>query len=292
MLTLTIRHAAPMPLEATLRLRKAWRRTRQRGSVQRLWKDHVTASVRAVEIPDGKHGWHPHLHVLVLSTVWSDDDMKIVRDTWKAMVTRELGAECCPDDEHGAYWSRGGDDTYLAKLGLEVTGAAKKNSAWMHADTANERYSVARRVFAHDERARIFAQGDRARARFREYEAATKGCRAIELDDRAASLARVGETLRLAGEAGASGDAGVHAPVYEIPMTGILETVLGPLSLMRALGVLERDDRSIFSDVLEVAARAPPHAGEAAVRSWLDEQIAVRFAAWPRNATGHFCATS
>jgi hypothetical protein len=49
--------------------------------------------------------------------------------------------------------------------------------------------------------------------------------------------------------------------------------------MMRALYLLERSDRSIFREALDVAARAPPtaEAGELAVRAWLEERIAVLF---------------
>lgn len=282
LLTLTIRHRSAMALAHTLQLRKAWRLTRQRGTVQRLWKSHVAASIRAIEVPDGKHGWHPHIHIAILTSEWSDADIQTLRATWNAMVTRTLGAECCPDDEHGLHVSRDWKDTYLTKLGLETTGAAKENSAWGHAHAAGERYAVARRMLVRDERARIYEQGDRRRARFREYEAATKGCRAIELDDRATALARAGAQTRIAGGPVEQAPKDVvSSPSYEVDMGRVIETTIGAMSMMRALVVLERaGDRCIFSEALHVAARAPPYGAGAALRGWLDERIAVRFTAW------------
>lgn len=293
MLNLTVRHRAGMALADLLRLRQAWRKTRQRGSVQRLWKARVAASVRAVEVTDGSNGWHPHLHVAILTTEWSAADELLVLRTWQAMVTKVLGAECCPDDEHGLRISRDWKDSYLAKLGLETTGVAKKNGPWAHADAAGERYAVARRMHARDERARIYGQGDRSRARFREYEAATKGCRAIELDDRATALARAGEQARIAAERGPhEDDRKVSAPSYEVDMSGIIETTIGAVSMMRALHLLERvGDRCILLEALEVAARAPPYGAEAALRSWLDGLIAVRFAPWEAPPTGNSSLT-
>jgi hypothetical protein len=282
MLTLTLRHNARLPLSTLLRgLRKAWRRCRQSGAIQRICKTRVAASVRAVEVTDGRNGWHPHLHVLVLTSEWSIAERERLSDKWCEMVTRELGVECTPTTEHGTHWSRTVDDKYLAKLGLETTGASKKNAAWSHAQMAKERYEVARRVFSREERARIYEDGDRSRARFREYETATKGCRAIELDDRAAALARKGEALRLADdETLVREDQGERAPSYEVDMTAIIDTLAGPLSMMRALRFLERSDRCVFAEVLDVAARAPPHGAGVAVRSWLEEQTALRFATW------------
>lgn len=270
-----------MSLADLLRIRKAWRKTRQRGSVQRIWKARVAASVRAVEVTDGKNGWHPHLHIAVLTSEWSDDEALLVLRTWQEMVSRELGVECCPDDAHGLRISRDWKDAYLTKLGLETTGAAKVNGPWAHAQAAGERYAVARRMLSRDERARVYEQGDRSRARFREYEAATKGCRAIELDDRATALARAGAQTRIAGGPTTEPKEVIAAPSYEVDMTRVIETTLGAMSMMRALRALESaGDRGIFSEALNVAARAPPYGADAALRGWLDELFAVRFTAW------------
>lgn len=283
MLTLTVRHSDAMGLAELLRgLRKAWRRTRQSGSVQRLWKLHVAASVRAVEITRGKNGWHPHLHVLILVDGWPTWEPSMLVETWQTMVARELGSDCTPDDEHGLRWSNDVDDRYLAKLGLEMTGAAKENSAWALAEAASALYAVARRLRDRDARMLAYAEGDQSRAIFQEYETATKGCRAIELDDRAARLARQGEAARLAtdGVRVPDNDEMQHpAPAYEISMGGSVQSDAGPLSVMRALRILERDERNILHAVLCVAARAPPDpvAAELAVRAWLERRLAVRF---------------
>ena len=72
MLTVTLRHDGS---ESLLSLRKgvmrAWRRCRQSGTVQRLWKRHVCASVRSIEVTYGENGWHPHLHLVILTTEWT-----------------------------------------------------------------------------------------------------------------------------------------------------------------------------------------------------------------------------
>jgi hypothetical protein len=294
LLTLTIRHSREMALAHTLGLRKAWRKTRQRGSVQRIWKKNVAASIRAIEVKDGeKNGWHPHIHMAILTTDWSDAEAILVRDAWKELVTRELGADCCPDDAHAMVLSREWKDTYLTKLGLETTGTAKGMGPWAHAQAAAESYATAQRLFSREERARVYEKGDRSRARFREYEAATKGCRAIELDDRAAALAQAGERERCDPDY-TKQDELRAAPSYEVDMTRVVETTIGAMSMMRVLRVLERAGaRSIFSEALDVAARAPPYGADAALRAWLDEQVAVRFTAWRATpATGHSSLTS
>jgi hypothetical protein len=290
MLGITIRHAREMALAPLLKgIRRAWRRTRQRGSVQRVWKAKVAASIRAHEVTDGKHGWHPHMHIALLASELSEDDRKLITKTWREMVTRELGAECCPSDEHAVWFSRVWKDDYLAKLGLETSGVAKDNGPWAHASAAGERYSVARRMHAHDERARVYGQGDRSRARFREYESATKGCRGIELDKRASALARGGEQSRIATGPVQKEEEAPRSPSYEINMSEVIDTAMGRASMMRVLFRIEAaGERSVFLQALTVAARAPPYAARAALRSWLDELIAVRFAAWPSPpATGN-----
>lgn len=180
MLTLTVRHHAGDALAPLLDgLLKAWRACRQQGAVQRVWKSSVLASIRAVEITHGVHGWHPHLHVLINSDEWSDEARATLLATWRRIVAATLGPAYMPDEEHAIRWSpaiRGaGDALYLAKLGLEMTWGAKKAR------------NGSRGVW---ELARAATRGDRrACALWLEYEAATKGRRALELDDRAAALA-------------------------------------------------------------------------------------------------------
>src|SRR5277367_237769 len=65
MLSVTFRHYAGMRLK-WLRdcLMRAWRRCRQNGYVQRIFKNRVEASARAFEVTHSfENGWHPHLHI-------------------------------------------------------------------------------------------------------------------------------------------------------------------------------------------------------------------------------------
>lgn len=63
---LTIRHGADQSLEEVFRaLSQAWRRMVSHRAVKKLlrgWDWH-----RSVEITYGQHGWHPHIHLLLLS---------------------------------------------------------------------------------------------------------------------------------------------------------------------------------------------------------------------------------
>lgn len=184
MVTVTLRHRNGMSLRALHGgLMKAWRRARQGGRVQRIWSDLVTASARAVEMPHGENGWHVHLHVVLRTQEWSDDDREALLSAYRAAIRRELGVACIPDDEHALFWSDpfdGSDEhergSYLSKLSLEVSGFAK----------VGKRGSV-----THWEIARRAGEGDQAALRlWHEYYEATKGRRCFELDERAATAGR------------------------------------------------------------------------------------------------------
>jgi hypothetical protein len=181
MLTVTLRHRPGMRLKELLAgLSAAWRRTRQGGRIQRVWSERVSASVRALEMTYGGNGWHPHIHVLLRTTEWDDDERDALLAGWKRAIERELGAAVRPDDEHGLVWSAPFDASapdkanrarYLAKLGLETTGLAKEGrggslTPWQIAAIATK-------------------GDDAAKSLWWEYVDATRGRRMIELDDRA-----------------------------------------------------------------------------------------------------------
>jgi hypothetical protein len=182
MLTITLRHRQGMPLGPLMRaLASAWRRCRQGGRIQRVWTERVTASVRGTEVTEGQNGWHPHLHVLLRTSEWDDDERDALLVRWKAAIRRELGELCVPSDERALWWSDpldASDPTaralYLAKLGLEVAGIRK------NARTRTP-WDIARDAVSGDSRALML---------WHEYHAATKGRRMLELDDRASDAAR------------------------------------------------------------------------------------------------------
>jgi len=193
MLTITLRHRAGMRLD-TWRdtdgtthpglldgLLRAWRRTRQGGRIQRVWSDRVTASARGTECTFGGNGWHPHLHVLLRTQEWDDDERDALLVRWRREVQRVLGKDCRPDDLHGLHWSEpfdaaeaGDRAKYIGKLGLklglEVAGHGKTEGYWTIAERA--------------------AAGDETAIRlWHEFQRATKGRRMLELDDRASDAA-------------------------------------------------------------------------------------------------------
>lgn len=180
MLTVTVRHGPRGKLAHVLGgLSRAWRRTRQGGAIQRIWSEGVTASVRATEITYGANGWHPHVHVLLRTNEWGAEEQAALFARWQRSVDRELGAEFLPDARHGLRWSReadGGCAAYLAKVGLELAGVGKEGrngslSAWELARRAAEE------------------KDPKSLALWTEFQAATKGRRMIELDDRAQRFA-------------------------------------------------------------------------------------------------------
>jgi len=247
MLTVTVRHRQGLSLKA-LRdgLMAAWRRTRQGGRIQRVWSDRVSASIRAQEVTYGDdNGWHPHVHVLLRTTEWDEDEKDALQARWERAVVRELGEHCRPDDLHGLVWSEpfdasrdsGQRATYLAKLGLETAGLAKEGRF-------NNRtpWDIARAAAGGDSRSLWL---------WREYSAATKGKRMIELDDRAQAAAKRSRELEFDVEA-----SGEIQEVSRIPVKR---------DDVRALRRIERRIGTIMVLVL----RAAETAGEAGVQEWI-----------------------
>jgi len=247
MLTVTLRHHEGMPLRELVRgLMAAWRRTRQGGKIQRIWQGRVSASVRALEVTHGANGWHPHVHVLLRTTEWSDDEREALQDRWELAIVRELGEHVRPDDLHGLTWSKPLDASsasdrergrYLAKAGLEVAGVAKQakgSSTW----------DIARRAVEGDSRGFWL---------WREFYEATKGRRAIELDDRAAAAAKRHEEAE--GSKVAEGEGGTLPKYIEVQRDDV-----------RALRAWERSFPAIMAVVLHAAEGEH---GELAVREWV-----------------------
>lgn len=138
MLTLTIRHGMGDNLrELRTKLADAWRGM-TRGAPWRRFKAElgVSGTIRALEVTHGRNGWHPHLHIVLLTGAQPDETEVIevdgvsrwippsvgwVIDRWKTMVERYVGKEHVPDDEHGVTLTPLHDARYVSKLGLEVS---------------------------------------------------------------------------------------------------------------------------------------------------------------------------
>ena len=242
MLTVTIRHDSGLPLKPLRRLvMGAWRRARQRGTVQRVWKAKVRGSVRAVEVTHGGNGWHPHLHLLVLTEGWTGAELAALESAWTDAVRAESArlnlsfSRVEPQRGIALRWSsvratekeidRSG---YLAKLGWEMTGAGKGEPQWRIATRA--------------------AQGDRRAAElWAEYVEAMAGVRAIECDERAAGYAKT------------------HAELESLGTDA--DATLGPREVRVEIGAFrlltmrdaERRRPTVTRDILLAAARAGPH---------------------------------
>lgn len=259
MVTLTVRHHEGMPLRSLARgLMQAWRRTRQGGATQRIWAARVKASVRASEITRGSHGWHPHLHVLLHTDGFTDEEKATLLERWLVCVERELGPACVPiwkgDTSHAIKWSDPIDwctaserarVRYLVKLGLELSGPKERSG---------------RKSLSQWDVARLATEGDtRAQEWWREFYRATKGRRMVELDDRAAAYAR--REVQLA-------PLGVNIAEHFEPLPDT--TVVIPVDTLelRALREYERRDPSILAVIMaDVAKSQEPRA---VVRAWID----------------------
>jgi len=140
MLTLTVRHAWSHELEVTLRgVARAYSRLISGAPWARFCeRTGYIGSVRALELTHGEHGWHPHIHALVI--VRNDDELMSdgwdwLANRWAIVVERELGQEHVPDMEHGCVLTVAEHADYLVQMGMdarEVAGDKDKRAAAGH----------------------------------------------------------------------------------------------------------------------------------------------------------------
>jgi hypothetical protein len=194
MVTMTIRHQAEVELAHALEaLRVAWHETRHDGTWCRWWRDRVIASARAVEVTRGVHGWHPHVHLLLVLRDepldredaigacgrWIGWERDMLAERWMRAAARgPCGHDWTPTWIDGVHVSAASNVSratswviaarYVAKAGLEVSGQGK-------AQSTTSVWRIAERA----------AAGSRADLeRWRELSAATRGKHAIHLDAR------------------------------------------------------------------------------------------------------------
>jgi hypothetical protein len=199
MVTLTVRHALSHELSATQAgVNRAWKRFQQSRAWKRIRQSYgVIGFVRAVEVKHGRAGWHPHIHILLLSARPKDVERDLhgeLAGLWRAAVVRELGAEHEPDDEHGCHVAPAYAADYLAKMGLEIANSVSKVRG------------PSRGPFELLEDAR---RGDaQARALWLDYTKATKGKRQLEWSRGLRKRFGLGETTdeELAARAAAAGE--------------------------------------------------------------------------------------
>lgn len=149
LLTLTVRHGIGHDLRAVRQgVANAWRLTTQNswwaGLDQQLGvpltrcrarearSQPKLGIIRALEVTHGDHGWHVHIHaVVLLRCALADDDRNALAsrldERWRKRVVRVLGAQHAPDRDHGVDLRplRCCPD-YIAKLGLEIADPGTK----------------------------------------------------------------------------------------------------------------------------------------------------------------------
>lgn len=155
MLTLTIRHAISDDLATAVRgIAQAYRKLRAGRAGQSLWRAlGIEHSVRAIELTHGPNGWHPHLHVLLFVRGWDWLELRSrISQAWQDAVGCELGSRHVPDAIHGATVTVSTSDTYIAKLGLEVSSIGKRahgpnRSPWEIAADASDGDEASRELW-------------------------------------------------------------------------------------------------------------------------------------------------
>ncbi len=92
MLTFTIRHHDGEELRPMFdKMMLALAKMRRGRSVRAIWLRAVTASIRATEVKFGRHGFHPHLHILLRVLPLSSKEKTTLRHEWRAYMARALG---------------------------------------------------------------------------------------------------------------------------------------------------------------------------------------------------------
>ncbi len=135
MATFTVRHWPALPLKPLRRgLANAFRNMQQ----HRIWREcdslRYVQLVRSLEVTDGPHGWHPHLHVLLLLESELNDEAlasleAMLAKLWRATVVRTMGRAYRPTLSRGVDVTRCHRADYLTKLGLEVADAGQAKRA-------------------------------------------------------------------------------------------------------------------------------------------------------------------
>ncbi len=136
MLTLTVRHKAS---DGARTLRKLVAEAFQKLQNRRAWrslKDEfgIVGTVRALEVTHGRHGWHPHLHILIFTRRAVANDLDLgTRIQWLwSNVVHKLGGTTTMDAQHWRPASAGRVAAeYVAKWGAghEIAKGAHKDAA-------------------------------------------------------------------------------------------------------------------------------------------------------------------
>jgi len=189
--------------------------------------------VRALEVTFGVNGWHPHAHILLNTSDWTEAERAVLAEEWSRALPGRT------EFDVAVVWSlpivawQASRARYIAKLGAELAGVGKLPKGGNQTPWQIARASLT---------------DERAAALWSEYVAAMRGRRVLEFDERAKALAAAGSELL---EASREWRVFLYREEYI------------------ALGALERRDPGVLWRVLEAAKTAgadPP----SAVRDFVD----------------------
>jgi hypothetical protein len=125
MLTLTVRHREWLELGRVLEgVAGSWRKLQQRKEYRSL-RSSIGGTVKALEVTLGSHGWHPHIHLLMMlngsaSAVEVEVMVAALHDGWASLAGGQLGMT--PTREHGLdlRWLDVSSAAYVSKIGAEI----------------------------------------------------------------------------------------------------------------------------------------------------------------------------
>lgn len=127
MATFTIRHSLGDSLILTRRgMARAWQSV-QRGAAWQRQMERVglVGFVRSLEVTHGENGWHPHLHVLLLTKALSSEELAALKtwlsQRWAVAIQKAIGDQFVPNDQNGCDLRACNRADYLSKIGLELT---------------------------------------------------------------------------------------------------------------------------------------------------------------------------
>ena len=159
LMTLTARHGRRDALADLLdRMKRACRRMKQRRDWKRFKADHSGLTITATEVTHGRHGWHPHFHIIVILTGVESEAASValveaLRPAWmSAMAAEGLDGNGAAFDVRGA----GAAGDYVAKWGAaeelsfgDAKAARKGNRTPLQLlDAATDGDAEARRLWA------------------------------------------------------------------------------------------------------------------------------------------------
>lgn len=139
MLTLTVRHGWDDDLGVTGKgVRLCWRLMLQGRRWQQIRKRYGLEYISGRHVTHGQHGWHPHLHTILLTTrKLSRREQRalalICFRRWSRIVRRELGTAYEPLKHSRSQWkglrlTACKDPAYITRLALELTDTATKEA--------------------------------------------------------------------------------------------------------------------------------------------------------------------